>query len=87
MTDEPFYSPTYKAPQSATERRPGELLFEFVSGDRHVRCELREQGEYGFDVQFFHGHDDYFLFSRRFRERHLAERWAAAELEALERER
>lgn len=55
MTDEPFYSPTYK-PAPARVAKRGELLFEFLRGsDRApLSCELRFHGEsYGWEALFF----------------------------------
>jgi hypothetical protein len=53
MMDEPFYSPKAK-PRPARQPRPGETLFEFRNCHMEiVRCELRDHGEFGVEVQFF----------------------------------
>jgi hypothetical protein len=54
VSDEPFYAPNRK-PAPASQRKPGELLFEFVRGsDRApMPCELKFHGEsYGWEALF-----------------------------------
>ena len=55
MSDEPFTSPGRKI--QPRQPVPGERLFEFLIGDAHCVCELRDDGKYGTDVQFFKGGD------------------------------
>jgi hypothetical protein len=75
----------------ATPRQPqpGEVLFELVVGEDHIRCELRDHGPFGMEAQFFKNDD--LLTSRRFdarldatrTPRELAVQWAEAEVSAL----
>ena len=46
MSDEPFYARN-QTPQPPRQRKPGELLFEFVRASDGVQmsCELRFHGE------------------------------------------
>ena len=84
MTDQPWYSPNYQPP--VRQPRVGELLYEFVrESDRaHVRCELRDHGEWGVEAQIYlHGE---LLIGRRFETRALAVEWAEAERPELERD-
>ena len=56
---------------------------EFVRPDHvRIRCELRDEGEWGFDVQFLRSEE--FWYSRRFETRALAVQWAEEERKALE---
>jgi hypothetical protein len=82
VSDEPFYSPTYRPPKR--QPRPGELLFEFVRADHvRVRVELRDHGAYGVEVQIFHNEE---LFAGyRHPARALAVAWAERERKAMER--
>jgi hypothetical protein len=52
--DEPFEIPR-RMPH--TEPRPREVLYEFIreSDQAKFRCELRDHGEYGIEVQVFKG--------------------------------
>jgi hypothetical protein len=47
--------------------RPGELLFEFVKGHTRIRCELRDQGPYGWEAQFLHNEE--LVIGRTFHQR------------------
>jgi hypothetical protein len=77
---------TFDAPKRTTvkKRRPDELLFEFMNprGVR-TRCFLQTDPEAGVDVQFFG--DGHFMHSRRFDGRALAEAWAIACRQELEK--
>lgn len=86
MTDDPFYSPTYK-PAPGRLAKPGELLFEFVrASDRSpMSCELRFHGEsYGWEAQLLVRGE---LFASRgaFVTRKAAVRWAEEERKWFER--
>jgi hypothetical protein len=81
MADEPWYSPTYKPPAPAP-LQPGELLFTFPRGADRFRCELRKQGEFGIEAQFFQ--NDELYVGRRFDQREQAIEWATSERHAIE---
>ena len=76
--------------QPPRQPQPGELLFEFLIGPAHVRCELRDHGPAGIEATFYQ--DGELLTSRRFDPRldptrpprALAIQWAEAERRALE---
>jgi hypothetical protein len=52
LSDEPFYSPNAKGPPPR-QPKAGELLFEFQNARMElVRCDLRDHGEFGVEVQF-----------------------------------
>jgi hypothetical protein len=88
--DTPFYAPNHP---KAAPRQPvaGEVYAEFLVGHHRWTIELRDQGVYGIDVQFFQNEE--FLFSRRFDPRldstrpprELAIAWAEEERKSLER--
>jgi hypothetical protein len=81
MADEPFYAPGRK-PRPARQPKAGELLFEFLVGQARWRCELRDQGAYGVEAQFFENAE--FSRSRRWRTREVAVRWAESERSAIQ---
>jgi hypothetical protein len=58
-----------------------EHLFEFLRGRDRILCELRDQGEFGIEAQFFENED--LLFSRRFETRVGAVQWAEKERKAI----
>jgi len=77
MSDEPFYARNQQ-PQPPRQRKPGELLFEFVrASDRApMSCELRFNGEsYGWEVQFLE-RGELFYSRGAFVFRAAAVRWA-----------
>jgi hypothetical protein len=91
MSDDPFYSPTYK-PLPARMAKPGELLFEFHLERTHrfYRVELREHGSvYGprcnFSIQSIRFSAARFgrTWTRRGR-REMAISWAEEERKAME---
>lgn len=63
MTDDPFYAPTHR-PAPAPERQAGERLFEFRRVADFFRCELRDHGTWGIEVQFYKNGE--FMMSQRF---------------------
>jgi hypothetical protein len=81
MADEPWYSPTYRSPPPQP-LQPGERLFEFLRGHDRFYCELRNQGEFGIEAQFFR--NDELYLSRRFDHREQAIEWATSERQAIE---
>ena len=83
--DNPFDLPKYYKPPRSSQRRPAELLFEFVRKSDRVqfRCELLDHGEYGVEARFTR--QGGLLFSRRFDTRALAVQWAEAQRPALEK--
>src|SRR5262245_46752944 len=65
------------APKPAPRQpQPGELLFECYSASRRkfYRFELRDRGQYGFEVQVFDPTE--FLYGHLFSHRELAIAWA-----------
>ena len=88
MTDDRHrsdYRPPVRQPQ------PGELLWEFHRERDHtfIRCELRDRGEWGVEVQIFEG--DFGIVAHLFRPgrgemgpRAAAIAWAEAERRAIE---
>jgi hypothetical protein len=64
--------------------KPREVLFDVeVSVRRRLRCEIRDQGAAGFDVQFFK--DDELFASRRFATYAGAWAWAEDERKAIKK--
>jgi hypothetical protein len=85
MADEPFSSPKWKPPPPRVPKR-GDLLFEFVRAD-HVpfRCEIRDDGAWGFEAQFYRSGE--LLIGRRFATCDLAMQWAEDQRKAIEKGR
>lgn len=78
---EPFYAPNRKPP-AKPQHEPGELLFTFRDPQHHqIDCELRDNGQYGIEAQFWR--DRRFWYSRRLDTRDLAIQWATLERQAL----
>ena len=77
---QPFYAPN-RSLAAPRQRKPGEHLFEFRRGHDRILCELRDQGEFGIEAQFFENED--LLFSRRFETRMGAVQWAEKERKAI----
>jgi hypothetical protein len=68
MGDQPFY-----APDCRTERlrpRRGERLWTVQKAGRTLACELRDDGAWGVEVQFYR--EGKFLYGRRWASRALA---------------
>jgi hypothetical protein len=82
MTDDPFYAPN-RTPSPPGQPQPGERLFEFFRGHDRFRCELRDNGDFGIEAQFFENEE--LFFSRRFETRALAVQWAEEERKAIEK--
>jgi hypothetical protein len=70
MTDEPFYSPTWKAPPPKS-RKPNERLWEFRKDHVTWSAELRFHGEsWGWEAQIYRDGD--IKIGRRFDTKALA---------------
>jgi hypothetical protein len=91
VADEPLDSPNVKRP-APLRPSTGELLFGFVRPDGgHMRCELRDHGEFGVEAQLLL--DDMLYIARTFQAlpgvkvtaRTLAIAWAERERQLLER--
>ena len=76
MTDEPFYSPTWKPP-GPRQPTPGEHLWTLVKDGSSRRAELRDNGPLGVEFQLFA--DGGFFYGRRFPTRAAAMRLANKE--------
>jgi hypothetical protein len=63
MADEPFHAPNRKAPVPRVSR-PGEALWSLRKDGRHITCELRGHGEYGWEAQLLSNGE--FYAGRRF---------------------
>jgi hypothetical protein len=90
MTDNPFHAAVRK-PAPACQTISGELLFEFVRQRDCVRfrCELRDNGWYGVEAQWFWNEAQFHGRTFRYESdpriaRALAVAWAEAERMALE---
>lgn len=70
VTDDAFYAPN-RIPASRRPPQPGEKLFEFYIERDHARwlCELRDDGVYGIEAQFWQNEE--FVDGRRFHTRAL----------------
>lgn len=79
MTDQPFYAPGMS--QTLRVPKPGELRWSLRQGVHAITCELRGQGEYGWETQILR--DGELWIGRRFDTRALAIQFADVERAAL----
>ncbi len=84
-SDDPFDTPGRMPPSPRTEPRPGEVLFEVIrqSDQAQFRCELRDHGEYGLEVQVFK--DRKLVDGAVFATRTFALQWAELKRAAFEK--
>jgi hypothetical protein len=68
MSEQPFYAPNYKP--APTQPRTGESLWVIQKAGRQLACELRDDGEWGVEVQVYR--DGELLYGRRWATRALA---------------
>jgi hypothetical protein len=68
MSDPPFYAPNHRP--APPEPRAGEHLWTVQKAGRHLTCELRDDGEFGVEVQVYR--DGELLYGRRWATRALA---------------
>ena len=81
MSDEPFYSPTYRPPPR--KPKPGEPLWELRKDHQTWSAELRVHGEWGVEAQILK--DGELVIGRRFPTRAAATKWAEQERSAIEK--
>jgi hypothetical protein len=83
--DDRSETPGRMPPSSRTEPRPGEVLYEFIrKSDRaQFRCDLRDHGEYGIEVQVFK--DGKLVAASVFATRTFALQWADLKRGAFEK--
>lgn len=80
MVDEPFYAPNAK-PRPPRQPKRGERVFILRKDGWLLECELKDQGQWGVEVQLFNRGS--FLGGRRFDTKALALQWAELERVAL----
>jgi hypothetical protein len=68
MSAQPFYAPNRKI--APPHPRTGEPLWTIQKNGRQLACELRDDGEFGVEVQFYRERE--LLFGRRWATRALA---------------
>jgi hypothetical protein len=81
MSDEPFYSQTYRPPPRAP--KPGEPLWSCAKDGRTWSAELRDHRAAGVEAQILC--DGELVSGRRFDLRELATRWAEQERQRIAR--
>jgi hypothetical protein len=68
MSDQPFYAPGHTP--APPQPRTGERLWTVQKAGRQLACELRDDGEFGVEVQVYQ--DGELLYGRRWASRALA---------------
>jgi len=68
MSDPPFYEPNHRIPPR--QPRAGASLWTIQKDGRNLTCELRDDGEWGVELQVYR--EGEFLYGRRWATRALA---------------